>query len=58
MTKTERAMVALLELALREIEHELEASGPDEVKQHPMLRSKDQFVRRARRRIAKWKERS
>jgi hypothetical protein len=58
LTMTERAMLDLLELAIRQIETELEAAGPDEVKQHPMFQGKDRFVRRARKRIAKWKERS
>jgi hypothetical protein len=53
--RRERAMIALLELALREIEHELEAAGPDEVAQHPMFRDKERFVSSARKRIAKWK---
>lgn len=53
--RRERAMLDLLENAIREIEHELEAAGPDEVRQHPMLKSKQQFVDRARKRIAKWR---
>lgn len=53
--RREKAMLDLLEKALREIEHELEAAGPDEVRQHPMLRDKDRFVTRARKRIAAWK---
>lgn len=54
-SRRERAILDLLEKAIREIEHELEAAGPDEVAQHPMLKGKQQFVDRARKRIAAWR---
>ena len=42
----------LLHLALNEIQTELNAAGPDEVKQHPMLAGKQRFVDRALRFLA------
>lgn len=54
--RRERQMLALLEEALGEIQEELNAAGAEEVRQHPMLKSKQRFVDRARRRLATWVE--
>jgi hypothetical protein len=49
-------MLRLLEDALREIQHELAASGSDEVAENPILRGKQQFVDRAWRCIERWRQ--
>ena len=56
MTRRERALLRLLHIALTHIEHELYHAGPDEVAQHPLLRSKQAFVDRTRKQIRQWEE--
>jgi hypothetical protein len=46
-----RVLRRLLETALDHINSELSAAGWDEVKQHPILRAKYDFVERARKRL-------
>ena len=53
-TRRETAIVRLLVQALAHIQSELDASGLDEVRQHPMLREKQEFVNRVERRIKRW----
>jgi len=49
MTRTERRLLRLLHIALGHIISELAAAGPDEVRQHPVLRGKQDFVDRTRK---------
>lgn len=55
LSRRERAMLDLLEKAIREVEYELEANGPDEIKTNPILMDKQRFTTRARRQIRKWR---
>lgn len=49
-------MLRLLKLALSHIQAELNAAGEDEVKQHPILRGKQEFVDRTRAQIRRWED--
>jgi len=55
MTTRETQMVNLLIDALWEIETELSANDAKEIAGNPLLKHKQQFVERAKRRIERWK---
>lgn len=56
MSPHKRTLLRLLSRALDEIQMELDAAGADEVRGNPILRGKQQFVDRTRRRIAGWEK--
>ncbi len=56
LNNREQKMLDLLRDALWEIESELDANSPEEVKSNPMLQAKRAFVNRARKQIDKWLE--
>lgn len=54
LTRREIKMITLLNEALREIQHELDAAGPEEVRQHPTYQAKARFITRAQNQITRW----
>lgn len=56
MTRRERALLRLLDVACDHIESELAAAGYDEVQQHPILLDKFNFLTKARKQIRKWSQ--
>lgn len=56
LSKRELAMIDLLRDALWEIETELQANDEREIKGNPLLQHKQQFVVRAKRKIATWEQ--